>query len=583
MEEMSKQDRQVHDAKRARRKRIGGGVARAVNLLAIPFYLLPFFAVAWVGYLSWIGVILATAFVVSVVAAPIVGLAGRKRLEAICHTIHLGMIIVLFPLAAAAVLLWPQGGGVWRPYGLEEDLATLEAQRAVPDMDNAAIRYESALAKLDMNDQPDFVFARDFFLHSELSQNPWKAENYPRASEWLDSHAQVVRELLQAGKMQKCRWPIRADDGGPYPVPHKRLRRGALLLLATANRDLGEGRIAQAMEKYFCLLRQGDHLYQQTDQLDLIYGLHAEADALHMVRYALIVDKSSPEDIERIAPSLPTAANTWQRDISNLVKFDRVRFARMMAWAYEINDQGKIRFAASFKPLVKKEQDGSSRLGRLWRLYWLMNMPLDPHGVWTMAEQEAADAAGFLERGPLLPRDSEFSPSFWSYLSFAGRILGSVPHLYAHTICISKDRYTGFGRIYAEHMTARRGTWLILGLRRYRNSHGAWPQTLDAISEYVPAEAFFDPIDGDAFVYTLDGDSFKLYSKGPNGIDEGGRHRYVKALNKVEDDIPIWPPPAAEPDDDESSDDEMLKQMEQIYGKGYMKTYRKKDKESDKR
>ena len=130
-------------------------------------------------------------------------------------------------------------------------------------------------------------------------------------------------------------------------------------------------------------------------------------------------------------------------------------------------------------------------------------------------------------------------------------------------------------------MTERRATWLLLGLRRYRDAHGAWPQTLDAISEYVPAEAFLDPTNGGAFVYTLDGDSFKLYSKGPNRVDEGARHGYVKALDKIENDIPIWPPPVPEPKD-KLTDDELLKQMKEIYGPNYVETYMK-DKRSKKR
>ena len=42
-------------------------------------------------------------------------------------------------------------------------------------------------------------------------------------------------------------------------------------------------------------------------------------------------------------------------------------------------------------------------------------------------------------------------------------------------------------------------------------------------------------------MYDLDGDDFKLYSKGKNGIDEGGRWEYVRALDKHHDDIAIWP------------------------------------------
>jgi hypothetical protein len=119
-------------------------------------------------------------------------------------------------------------------------------------------------------------------------------------------------------------------------------------------------------------------------------------------------------------------------------------------------------------------------------------------------------------------------------------------------------------------MTRRRGTWLVLGLRRYRDEHGSWPESLDRISEYAPAEAFLDPTGGAHFVYALEGDDFTLYSIGPNRIDDGGRHRYVKAQDKLEDDIAIWPPHVAEPPGEESSE-AMMKELKAIYGEQYVR------------
>ena len=57
------------------------GLARIVALIAAAIYLLPFFAVVRIGYLSRIGVTFATVFVVSAVMAPLLGLAGRSALR----------------------------------------------------------------------------------------------------------------------------------------------------------------------------------------------------------------------------------------------------------------------------------------------------------------------------------------------------------------------------------------------------------------------------------------------------------------------------------------------------------------------
>jgi hypothetical protein len=99
------------------------------------------------------------------------------------------------------------------------------------------------------------------------------------------------------------------------------------------------------------------------------------------------------------------------------------------------------------------------------------------------------------------------------------------------------------------------------------------------IAEYVPAEAFVDPMTSEAFVYALDGDSFRLYSRGINRADDGGRHGYVKALDKLEDDLSMWPPPPPpEPPDEES----LREELESIYGKDWVEAHFK-DKGSDKK
>jgi hypothetical protein len=69
------------------------------------------------------------------------------------------------------------------------------------------------------------------------------------------------------------------------------------------------------------------------------------------------------------------------------------------------------------------------------------------------------------------------------------------------------------------------------------------------VSEYVPAEAFIDLINNGSFVYKLTDENFTLYSQGKNGIDEGGRWGYVRALDKNQDDIMIWSSPKQETGD----------------------------------
>ena len=579
MEEMSEQDRQTRDAVLTRRQRIAMGVLHALGLLGGLFGLLIFLAVVRTGYISSIGLTVGAFLTVPGTLTPIAGLAGRKRLEKLLSWAFIGTIILIL-VAATLVLVWPEDHGTWRPYRFDEELAAIEAERTVPDANNAALRYESVLATVDVDDRPQFV-TYGGNTHSGLSQIPWTSADHPEASQWLDLHAEVIEKLLPIGGMEKCRWPAYANADCLWTVPYKKMAHGVWLLTVAGNRDLGEGRLHQALEEYFCLLRTADHLHQQTDTLDFQYSLSCERESLQMIRYILVDSRLSSEDTQRIANRLPTAADTWREDTLRLLVFDRLRFAGLMAPIYEINERGRIRFAASFSSglLPNDRPERSSRLGRLWRLYWLLNMPLHPRGVLDMAHREFDGFERVLGSSAAWHTRKDYERPFWSFLTLGA----NAARFLAHEMCVDTSVVVRehYRESHVEQMARRRGTWLLLGLRRYRDAHNVWPDTLDAVSAYAPPEAYSDPASGGAFVYARDGDSFRLYSKGLNRIDEGGRNGYVKALDKVEDDIWIWPPAAPEPEDDKSTDDEMMKLMEKFYGPGYVETLKRGDR-SDK-
>lgn len=87
----------------------------------------------------------------------------------------------------------------------------------------------------------------------------------------------------------------------------------------------------------------------------------------------------------------------------------------------------------------------------------------------------------------------------------------------------------------------------MIALRRYKNKTGHWPENLEQVESFAPAEIFIDPINGGSFVYKLAEENFTLYSKGKNNIDEAGEYETEWAADysgyKVkEDDQLIWPP-----------------------------------------
>ena len=94
---------------------------------------------------------------------------------------------------------------------------------------------------------------------------------------------------------------------------------------------------------------------------------------------------------------------------------------------------------------------------------------------------------------------------------------------------------------YVTGLAARRGTHILIALRRYRNRAGNWPESLDEIRPALTREILTDPQNNGPFVYKKTKDGFTLYSKGKNRIDEAGKFSFTPGGGP--DDWPIWPPP----------------------------------------
>lgn len=87
---------------------------------------------------------------------------------------------------------------------------------------------------------------------------------------------------------------------------------------------------------------------------------------------------------------------------------------------------------------------------------------------------------------------------------------------------------------------AKKCALLLIALRRYKDKNGVWPENLNDVTDLTSKENFIDPVNGQSFIYKLANNNFTLYSKGENGIDNGGRP-YSGKRDKNNDDINIWP------------------------------------------
>ena len=194
--------------------------------------------------------------------------AGRRRKRA---WLIAGTVVFL---AGAAGLLWIAGVG-WDRRSADERVAEIEAARAIPDAENAALIYGEllrdprAMSVLDKLPDSNSVRERVFGLGRH---SPWRSEEHPELVAWIAEHQFIMDRLARTPAVDKCRFPISIDVVNYRDVDERAraMRHWGDLLTVAAGNDLAEGRIDAAIAKWHCLLQVVHHLDQQPESLGRI-------------------------------------------------------------------------------------------------------------------------------------------------------------------------------------------------------------------------------------------------------------------------------------------------------------------------
>lgn len=351
-----------------------------------------------------------------------------------------GVIVILIILIGC--FLWATNTLMSR--SADKRLAEIEAARAIPDSQNAAIIYNLLMESYDKGSFSTSFLDRE--TDSLTRNRPWLSKDYPELANWLKTHESTISALLQASKKKQCRFPINL---GPQGMSNRvnRLaatKQWALLLIRSANNDIAEGRIDTGLEKHLCLIQMAKHLNQQQVMIDYLVGIAIEALASQGMARFIIEENPTEKHLEIIEAALPQTKNNWSKEWSAVLEVER---------------------------LYAKEVPGLLNRLRFW---------------WLSSKKDTA-------------------------------VINRVHE------------------IYLRLLTSRRGNRILIALRRCKNKTGRWPQSLDQIKSSLSKEILTDPHNNGSFVYKLTDDGFKLYSKGPDNIDEDGRYK------QGADDRPIWP------------------------------------------
>lgn len=461
-----------------------------------------------------------------------------------------------------ALIVWvflPEDNKDWRPYTFDKELAQLQAKYAVPDSENAAIIYNQLLENWKQKKANEPNLPDNW--HALAMKGPWLSKDQPEITAYLWYHRDTIDRVLQATKLQKCSFLV-VSNVSDFSKDFPRLsatRQWTYLLIAACNNDLAEGNLSEAIEKFTAVLRMGQHLSQQLNATSVLCGIAIESVGLGGINRFVIEWDANESYLNEIEQTVSKIKHDWSFDLSGFFDTDKLMFKNMcgLMW-YQVNAKGKIRLNRAPSAVIReqtKEQfagvtvDDADIFTGYWfkklfkaytMLYWFY-VPATPDKLSKIIDasykenyQMASPDFNRSKKPDKVPPGTLFKLN----LRYFAKIMASM----------SKDVYFRINDIYLKSSAKQKGTLLILEMRRYKNANGHWPEKLEDIENSAPAEIFIDPLNGDSFVYKRTEDNFTLYSKGKNGIDEGGefQSRWPLSLEQLleapsPDDRMIWP------------------------------------------
>jgi hypothetical protein len=466
------------------------------------------------------------------------------------------------------IVIWvflPDKTQGWKPFTFDEEIAAFEAQRAVPDSENAAGIYYELLQEFAEYKKPRLkngwlknrtysTFYPDFWnqeLDDLTKSEPWSSADHPKISAWLMSHKKTINKLLEAAQIKECHFSVVTEPNGLSDFNKRSwpMMELARLLVRASNNDIADGRIDGAMEKSLAVLRIAEHQYQQPLMIDFTIGMVLERNIINQLKTVIINEGLTNNHLSSIETTFAANKHQWGTDWLNLIEGEKLLAKNGIAsQTYEINTKGRIRLSRDpgtaystvylFKaPLPTYWQNKLYKLGIVFRWFYIPSTPNKLSDAIDKAYESFYEMAEDQYDWQLCPRE------YPSILDNILVILECGLDYSSTTKILFNAVEPAIARKHEMHLRSaaeRNGCRIIAALGKYKNQNGSWPESLEEIRHFVADEVLIDPMNGSEFVYATDEENFRLYSKGLNNIDENGENTSIADQRKPDDWL-IWP------------------------------------------
>lgn len=456
-------------------------------------------------------------------------------------------------LAAGIWIFLPNDSQGWRPYVFENEMEAFLAKYRVPDAENAAVIYEDICRTWGEGDPNEPNVPDDWY--DRAKNGPWRGEDHQDIAAWLDYHGPVVNRLEEATGLEECFFEKSMRDWlaplAPEIPPTAEMRQMAFLLQTAANRDWGEHGLDASMERQFAVLKLGVHLSSQPEAIFALTGAAIEVLALEQFNRAMVQGDVDSNYLDRVDREVAAIRTDWRSIFEATLEFVRLQTKNLLAAGfYQVNEAGRVRYSRDIfglrrNPLYAAHsgywEERANRIGIV--MQWFA-FPSDPVKMSAKIDNAYEKNASMLD--PMSGASDQLGSSLSLFVNADWpRFQWNFEYFADVMVSMSLDSHASLCIVFCRADTIRRGTAVIVALRRCKDDQGSWPQDLKAAATYGEDLSWTDAW-GRPFVYRPAADGFVLYSTGENGVDEKGESRteYDEesfTSTVLADDVMIWP------------------------------------------